>query len=913
MDDSNFPPNTVLDTPTDSIMDLDFMDELLLEGCWLEATDGSEFFNFTTPSTSNSLFDPSFSWPTFEPNNDESNENLPQKDSQEERQMSSFPDNLSISQSQNTQNSSKVHSIDESMVNADNYLVDGTELRRRWWIGPSGNHRPALSVMERLIQALGYVKDCKRDKDVLIQIWVPVDRGDRRVLSTSNQPFSLDINCPRLANYRKISVNYQFPAEEDSKEIVGMPGRVFMGKVPEWTPDVRFFRREEYPRVGHALQYDVRGTLAVPVFEQGSSNCLGVIEVVMTTQKVNYGQELELVCKALRAVDLRSSEMSSIPNDKFNDGSYQASLPEILELLRASCETFKLPLAQTWVPCIQQGKGGCRHSDENLGNCVSTVDSACYVADPSIMPFQEACSEHHLLKGQGVAGSAFVTNQPCFSPDVTSYSKTEYPLSHHARMFSLRAAVAIRLRSILATAADFVLEFFLPIDCTDSEEQRKMLTLLSVIIQKVCRSLRIVTEEELNEETVVSRENCTPQDRCLFEVPHSSGKARERENVVLLSRTGKSKEEVTGKGLEIRRGHRDSSSSGAVAFGGDCSGEGALLNAVKRGDKRRSKAEKTITLQMLRQYFAGSLKDAAKSIGVCPTTLKRICRQQGIKRWPSRKIKKVGHSLEKIQLVIDSVQGTSGDLQIKSFYSNFPNLASPNLSRTGPFSASKPTSDPKPLNTHPEGSTFSPPATAYQSLSASCSQGSSSSQCCSSGTQPHQAHATNAADPEDQAVRESPDNGMLKRATSDAGLHALNDRPKLLPRSQSHMSLIERPKCETRPPVPQRTKGNTRGEDGLRFKVTFGEERVRFRIRNNWGYRDLLREISNRFSMEDTSGFHLKYLDDDLEWVLLTCDADLDECVDVCRLSRTNTIKLSLLQDSQQHLGSSFGSSSPFG
>lgn len=269
--------------------------------------------------------------------------------------------------------------------------------------------------------------------------------------------------------------------------------------------------------------------------------------------------------------------------------------------------------------------------------------------------------------------------------------------------------------------------------------------------------------------------------------------------------------------------------------------------------------------------------------------MKRICRQHGIKRWPSRKIKKVGHSLEKIQLVIDSVQGTSGDLQIKSFYSNFPNLASPNLSRTGPFSASKPTTDPKPLNTQPEGSTFSPPATVYQSLSSSCSQSSSSSQCCSSGTQPHHAYATNAADHEDPAVRESPDNGMLKRATSDAGLHALNDRPKLLPRSQSHMSLTERPKCETHPPVPQRTKGNTRGEDGPRFKVTFGEERVRFRIRNNWGYRDLLREISNRFSMEDTSGFHLKYLDDDLEWVLLTCDANLEECIDVCRTSRTNT------------------------
>jgi hypothetical protein len=581
------------------------------------------------------------------------------------------------------------------------------------------------------------------------------------------------------------------------------------------------------------------------VFEQGSSNCLGVIEVVTTTQNVNYGQELELVSKALQAVDLSSSESSSISNVKVPDGSYLSALPEIIDLLQSSCETFKLPLAQTWVPCVQQGKSGCRHSDKNLGDCVSTVDSACYVADPTMKLFQEACSEHHLLKGQGVAGTAFTTNQPCFSTDITAYSKTLYPLSHHARMFGLRAAVAIRLRSVFTAEADFVLEFFLPVDCTDPEEQRKMLALLSVVIQKVCRSLRIVTDEELLEEPgFVFREEESP-----------THKDPER---------GKSKEELAGKSTE------DSSSVG------------------KTGDRRRSKAEKTITLQMLRQYFAGSLKDAAKSIGVCPTTLKRICRQHGIKRWPSRKIKKVGHSLEKIQLVIDSVQGTSGDLQINSFYSNFPNLASPNLSGTSPFSAA---SEPSFNVKQAEGNNT--PA-MYQSPSPSCSPSSSSSHCCSSGTQ------TQA---EDRTVKEYHDNAVIKRVTSEVVLRSVNDEePKLLPRSQSYKSLSEHP---SRPPVPPIGKV----EDGPRVKVTFGVERVRFRIRNNWGYKDLWREISSRFCMEDTSGFHLKYLDDDLEWVLLTCDADLEECIEVCHSSKTNTIKLSLLQDSHPHsLGSSSAS-----
>ncbi|KAI4321669.1 hypothetical protein MLD38_035026 [Melastoma candidum] len=43
---------------SDSVMDLDFMDDLLLDGCWLETMNGSDFLQ-NSPSSFSALFDAS--------------------------------------------------------------------------------------------------------------------------------------------------------------------------------------------------------------------------------------------------------------------------------------------------------------------------------------------------------------------------------------------------------------------------------------------------------------------------------------------------------------------------------------------------------------------------------------------------------------------------------------------------------------------------------------------------------------------------------------------------------------------------------------------------------------------------------------------------------------------------------------
>ncbi|XP_052193579.1 protein NLP2 isoform X2 [Diospyros lotus] len=940
MEDGAFTPKAILETFSDKTMDLDIVNELLYDGYWLETTEGS---NFWQPDLSTSS-DLNFSlncFSTYQSNMDQFTPNAHLKIHQEGTERSNFADNPHVTYPQKDDLvGSQIPNREAilprpSLVQSEDFLVENTETNKRLWILPNAKAGPASSVKKRLMQAIEYLREFTRDGDALIQIWVPIKRAGRHFLTTNNQPFSLSSNCKSLADYRDVSRSYKFAAEANSKDFMGLPGRVFMKKLPEWTPDVRFFRKEEYPRVSYAQQYNVSGSLALPVFERGSGTCLGVVEIVTTAQTVKYIPELENVRKALEGCD----------------DSYQGVVIEIKEVFKYVCDTYRLPLAQTWVPCTQQGRAGCRHSNENYIHCVSTVDSACYVLNPDVLGFHEACSEHHLLRGEGVVGGAFMTNQPCFASDIRGFSKSEYPLSHHAMVFKLRAAVAIRFRSIYTGSADFVLEFFLPPDCQDAEEQTHMLRSLSSVIQEVCRSLRVVTNQELAEEaTQLEKVTAAPSlgrfdghsqnSGCALSKGTSHEDSSWLDNRTEAQRKGKSIAISLGYQKEPEEGfeettdwdndrselhhvfskhthiHQDSGPRGSAESGGGFSSVSGLCPSSDRkpGERRRTKTEKTIGLEVLRQYFAGSLKDAAKSIGVCPTTLKRICRQHGITRWPSRKIKKVGHSLRKLQLVIDSVQGVQGGIQLTSFYSNFPELSSPTLppEAASPVITSKMNDQLKHFDAQPEGSLLSPVTTTSKSPSSSCSLSSSSSFCCSTEARPQPAASfVHGPSGGDISLKEPQGGGQLKRARSDLQLHdSGQEETKNLVRSQSHQIFSELPSPEAVPPLPR--VGSPRQQvvrDGSAFKVkaTFGEEKVRLSIQQNCRFQDLRQEIVKRFNIN--SKIDLKYLDDDSEWVLLRCDEDVEECIDIHRSSNNSrTIKLLVHQASvNPNLGSSFG------
>ncbi|XP_021827790.1 protein NLP6-like isoform X2 [Prunus avium] len=173
---------------------------------------------------------------------------------------------------------------------------------------PVENPNAYCLIKEKITQALRQLKELT-DQQFLAQFWALVKNGGRYVRSTSGQPFVLDPHTNGLHQYRMASLMYMFSVDGESDGMVGLPGRVFRQKLPEWTPNVQYYSIKEYPRLGHAQHYNVQGTLALPVFEPSGRSCVGVLELIMTSPKISYASEVDKVCKALEAVSLKSSDI----------------------------------------------------------------------------------------------------------------------------------------------------------------------------------------------------------------------------------------------------------------------------------------------------------------------------------------------------------------------------------------------------------------------------------------------------------------------------------------------------------------------------------------------------------------------------------------------------------------------------
>ncbi|KAI3916853.1 hypothetical protein MKW92_042945 [Papaver armeniacum] len=800
---------------------------------------------------------------------------------------------------------------------------------------------------ERMLKALGMFKDSSGG-GILAQVWVPVTQGNEIVLSTCEQPYLLD---QMLEGYREVSRGFTFPVKEKPGCYPGLPGRVFSSKLPEWTSNVMYYNMVEYLRVKYAIDHEVRGSIALPIINPEDQSCCAVLELVTVKEKPNFDPEIENVCRALQSVNLKTIAPPRVHPQCFSKNQ-RAALAEIVDVLRAACHAHRLPLALTWIPCSYPEVEKNEHVEISLredktcsgGKSVLCVeDTACYVNNTDMRGFVSACTEQFLEKGQGIAGRALQSNHPFFSPDVKEYAIRDYPLVHHSRKYGLNAAVAIRLRSTYTGDDDYILEFFLPTNCTGSAEQQLLLNSLSNTMQRVCRSLRTVSNAEL---VGVDESKLGIQKGATINLPSS-----------------------------VMSGNPDCRSDTAERLAlhlSDAMSDGT--EADRSSDqKRQTTTEKNISLSVLQQYFSGSLKDAAKAIGVCPTTLKRICRQHGISRWPSRKINKVNRSLRKIKTVIDSVQGVEGGLKFDPI--------------TGGLVAA---------------ATFTPDHDAHNSFFSHKQQTTRNSD--SGGQDVISVSSVPFIECENGIVKLEDDGCTMGRSQLGSISRMLLNHTCKVEKGNSNIPLVEsievvaalgsgplqevgfesmpwesiedvsqssyfaKRRCEGwisnnggactvettsklavdemdmgieaydgvvehNQPTCSDTTGSSNGsgsmvngctssslhtqntskskssasnESAITVKATYKEDTVRFKFEPFAGCQHLFEEVGKRFKLS-TGTFQLKYLDDEQEWVMLASESDLEECLEILETIGSRSMKL-VVRDVPCVMGSSVSS-----
>ncbi|KAJ0937690.1 putative transcription factor Nin-like family [Helianthus annuus] len=579
---------------------------------------------------------------------------------------------------------------------------------------------PSTSLAEKMLKALSLVKDSS-GAGILAQVWVPIKEGDRYVLSTCEQPYLLD---QALAGYREVSRGFTFSADAKPGNFRGLPGRVFTSKVPEWTSNVAHYNKCEYLRIDHALSHDIRGSIAVPVFENGlfEKSCCAVLELVTMKEKADFNAEIDQVCRALETVNLKSGTPPRL-HEQCLSKNQLAALAEIADVLRAVCHAHSLPVALTWIPCsLNEQVGFCNGLDEN----------------------QLSTTSDHV--------SVNVTDQP-----------------------------------------------------------------------------------------------------------------------------------VSG--------------------------------SKRQSEKKRSSSEKNVSLSVLQQYFSGSLKDAAKAIGVCPTTLKRICRQHGISRWPSRKINKVNRSLKKIQTVLDSVQGVEGALK-------FDPTTGGLVAASGVIQDLDAQKGSVFSNNTPEGGTSPSPCFNNESpivkLEDECYMGVGKLKLKSSTSLPVTTSVNEFWSPvkpnpvfTSQSLGSMPNGDDMDTSMIDDHDHNESTSSGMTESSHGSMMNGSSSSSPSFSGLKNRKSKTLSCDEGSKLivKATYKEDTVRFKFEPTSGWFQLYEEVAKRFKMQ-TGTFQLKYKDDEEEWVLLVCESDWNECLEVLEFLGTRTVKF-IVCDATFATGSS-GSSNCF-
>ncbi|KAL3499270.1 hypothetical protein ACH5RR_038363 [Cinchona calisaya] len=565
----------------------------------------------------------------------------------------------------------------------------------------SQTHEPNKETLQHKIISVLSSLSLPKDDVFLIQLWAPTKIRGRMVLTTCGQPFAFSyiINSQEeegppeqphysfrkgICRYRKICLGLHYDvvdhfdnttnnvgidgsnssSSQQQQQVLqlGPPGRVFKQGLPELSSYIGYFTNQEFPLGGYAenecgfLDY-----FALPLFEStGGHHCLGVLEILTNNFLLLQYAVAACFFGTLERAHLRLQpphlhECSKIRKDVL---SSRVDIKEVLKIVR---EVYQLPLVQTWFPCMC-GEGD---PEKYVGYHASFPDHAfkttnlfCEMLNYDsnkeyFAMYMDCCHKYggfSIREGKGLVGRAYSFKKAYFCIDASQFTLSDYPIVHCTRAAELTACFAIPLHFLDPLLYAFVLEIFLPPGQLQNYSSDAVLVallklLLSTMINAFSRlngSLGLQQVEEFSVELVPSSDDDDDNLR-FFDICRSGGNLNNHnealENARAELQVQSSQPPPITEGSNVANNVRKKQHSSIAAR----SKRQDIAGTSRPEDYASARAR--ITLDVLKRYSGVKLVDAAKSLGVSRSTLKRICKDLGIKDWRSLRRTKDEHHM----------------------------------------------------------------------------------------------------------------------------------------------------------------------------------------------------------------------------------------------------------------------------
>nr|GFA61013.1 hypothetical protein [Tanacetum cinerariifolium]GFA63387.1 hypothetical protein [Tanacetum cinerariifolium] len=428
------------------------------------------------------------------------------------------------------------------------------------------------TVKERITFALKEFRF--RDKGVLVQFWSPVAVRNRWLLTTWDQPFGVGGADEGLYSHRLKS------------ELL-------------------------------AIVVDVEDTEEL--------RPQGVLEIITSSNYVDYAFEVQEVSRALKNQNLKSPHVFEDPTFCVADERRQYELDGISKILKAVCDDQKLPLAQTWAlsghASFVANSGNIEYSCSSFNRscigkvCISTYDLPFYCPDLTTWDFLKSCRERHLENSQGVVGRSFSSRGSWFCRDVTELDEGVQRLMKSVKQHIQNASC-------------------MQLDIMSAPQVIGGLPIMSWNLESPPLPITSLTEKEVPQDSVDMEEDNMENE------PSNSPAVGTNQN--------------TAPYLE----------QGIVNFDNN--------PGTVRKKRKRKRSESSITLEEIKKHFGKTMDDAAAILNISRSTLKRICRNRGIARWPYRIGTDRSDSLMKLDQTDIGVHTSDGSLAPVFGVSNEP-------------------------------------------------------------------------------------------------------------------------------------------------------------------------------------------------------------------------------------------------